>query len=362
MWWALPGVTILLLSVRQELKHLRQAVLLAFVVAPTTVAQNDPELTKQTSEHYRTLQSFEFGGRLTAVIPGTKLVFHVKTVNAAAGPSFVSVKNKVSKLVQMGSFRESEITDEEGRKPKTPIEPAPITMPSRFGEYEKLSDGIRTAKELPHEVLKVDRSPVDCSVLEVEYERPEWKPEEQTVKYWIDAKRLIVLKQEFSEFQRHDKKTALWHWVYQVDSVKLNQPPPEWFTELLKKRADAGHDRPDWIGRDAPPFSLLDLNGRQVTLAAMRGRVFVLDFFPFSPKIHRWGLAAMAKYVVTTSGIRRNNRCVRRLKLRCEDRQTELRPLLEPPDDSQVPISYQAQATLCDMLSVSFEQIARVDD
>ena len=146
------------------MRQLRQAVLLALVVAPTTVAQNGPELAKQTSEHYRTLQSFEFASRLTAVIPGTKLVFHVQTVNAAAGPSFVSVKNKVSKLVQMGSFRESEITDEVGRKPKNPLEPAPITMPSRFGEYEKLSDGIRTAKDLPHEVLRVDGSPVDCSV------------------------------------------------------------------------------------------------------------------------------------------------------------------------------------------------------
>jgi peroxiredoxin len=267
------------LSGGPELGMLRQVVLLALVVAPATAAQNVPELTKQTSEHYRTLQSFEVGGRLTAVIPGTKLVFHAQTVNAAAGPSFVSVKNKASKLVEVRSFRESKITDEEGRKRQAPFEAASITMPSGFGEYEKLSEGIRTAKELPHEVLKVDGSPVECSVLGVEYDRPERKPEEQTVKYWIDAKRLIVLKQEFSEFQRHNKKTVLWHWVYQVDSVKLNQPPPEWLTELLKKRDDAGHDRPEWIGRGAPPFSLLDLDGRQVTLAAMRGKVFVLDFW-----------------------------------------------------------------------------------
>jgi peroxiredoxin len=254
-------------------------VLLALVVAPTTVGQNGPELTKRTSEHYRTLQSFEFGGHLTAVIPGTKLVFHAQTIDAAAGPRFVSVKNQASKLVEMRSFRESKITDEEDKKPQAPVEATPITMPSRFGEYERLSEGIRTAKELPHEVLKIEGSPVDCSVLEVEYNRPEWEPEEQTVKYWIDAKRLIVLKQEFSEFQRHDKRTVLWHWVYVVDSVKLNQPPPEWFAELLKKGGDAGHDRPDWIGRDAPPFSLLDLNGSRVTLAAIRGKVFVLDFW-----------------------------------------------------------------------------------
>jgi peroxiredoxin len=213
------------------------------------------------------------------VIPGTKIVFHVHTDNAAAGPSFVSVKNKASKLVQMRSFGESKITDEEGQKPQSPFELVPVTMPSQFGEYEKLSEGIRAVKELPHEMLKVDGSPVDCSVLEVEYNLPERKPEEQNVKYWIDTTRHIVLKEEFSEFQRHEKKTVLWHWVYQVDSVKLNQPPPEWLTELLNKRADAGHYRLDWVGRDAPPFSLLDLNGRGVTLAEMRGKVLILDFW-----------------------------------------------------------------------------------
>jgi len=254
-------------------------VLLALIVGPTTVAQNGTALAKRTSEHYRTLQSFEFGGHLTAAIPGTKLVFHAQTINVAAGPSFVSVKNKASKPIEIRSFRVSNITDVEDKKPQAPSEAAPIIMPSKFGEYEQLSEGIRTAKELPHEALKVEGSAVDCKVLEVEYNRPEWKPEEQTVKYWIDAKRLIVLKQEFSEFQRHDKKTVLWHWVYQVDSVKMNQPPPEWYTELLKKGADAGYDRPDWIGRDAPRFSLLDLNGRQVTLAGMRGKVLVLDFW-----------------------------------------------------------------------------------
>jgi hypothetical protein len=91
------------------MRHLRQAVVLALVVAPTTVARNVPELTKQTSEHYRTLPSFEFGGRLTAVIPGTKLLFHVQIVHAAAEPGFVSVKNKASKRVEMRSFRESKI-------------------------------------------------------------------------------------------------------------------------------------------------------------------------------------------------------------------------------------------------------------
>jgi peroxiredoxin len=262
-----------------KLRRLRQTIIVALVLAPSTIAQNGPKLAEQTSENYRRLHSFESAGHLTAEIPGTKLVFRAQTVNAAAEPSFISVNNKSSKLVKMNGFRESTITDEEGRTPRAPFEPTPIDMPSRFGEYEELSEEIRTVKELPHEVLKLDESPVDCSVLQVEYDRPEWKPEEQTVTYWIDAKRLIVLKQEFSEFQRHNKKSVLWHWVYQVDSIKLNQEPPQWFLEHLKRRPDAGHDRPDWVGRDAPRFSLLDLNGREVTLSAMRGKVLVLDFW-----------------------------------------------------------------------------------
>jgi peroxiredoxin len=85
------------------------------------------------------------------------------------------------------------------------------------------------------------------------------------------------VKEEFSELQGRGDDSALWHWVYTVDSVKLNQPPPEWLVAESTIRRD--HPRPEWVGRDAPDFSLLDLDGRQVKLSAMRGKVVVLDFW-----------------------------------------------------------------------------------
>jgi peroxiredoxin len=262
----------------RKLKHLCQAAMVALLVASPTFAPDASVLLDRVSKNYRDLRSFEFYGHLTAVIPDTKLVFYVQTADAAAGPGFVALHREASKRFEAHSFRESKITDADGQKPKTPLGPATISMPASW-LGEKLSEGIKSAKELPREVLKVDGIAIDCAVVEVAYDRPEWKPEERTVRYWIDEKRLILVKQEFSEFQRHNKKTMFWHWVYQLDSVKLNQPPPEWLIESLKSPHDADHNVPKWIGRDAPQFTLPDLDERQVSLKAMRGKVLVLSFW-----------------------------------------------------------------------------------
>jgi peroxiredoxin len=150
-------------------------------------------------------------------------------------------------------------------------------MPNHVGLFEQITTDLKSQKEFPPQVMQVDGASVHCDVLEIVYNRETWKPEESTVKYWIDARRLVVVKEEFSELQRRGDDSVLWHWVYTVDSVKLNQPPPEWLVAESTTRRD--HPRPEWVGRDAPDFSLLDLDGRQVKLSAMRGKVVVLDFW-----------------------------------------------------------------------------------
>jgi hypothetical protein len=54
-----------------------------------------------------------------------------------------------------------------------------------------------------------------------------------------------------------------------VDSVKLNEPPPDWLVSNAK-RSDQPEPRPEWMGREAPNFTLPNLEGQQVRLTAMR--------------------------------------------------------------------------------------------
>src|SRR5262249_23424801 len=116
------------------MRRLFQVAVVALVAVFIASAQDAVNLLKRTAQNYHNLRSFEVIGHLSAVIPGTRLVLHVQAINAAAGPSFVpakTAKDETPNLQEILSFRESTITDEQGRQPKTPLD-EPITMPSRW--------------------------------------------------------------------------------------------------------------------------------------------------------------------------------------------------------------------------------------
>ena len=251
---------------------------LIFTSGTTSVAQDGlVELVRHVSENYHNLRSFEFRGRLTGTIPGTDLQMHVNTFDAQAGRSFVPKGSPVLKYGEALSFHAAEITDAHGKPAAPDSLGRMVATPNHWGFYEQIAAGVVSVKEFPSQVLELDGVPVECNVLEIIYDRERWKPEERTVRYWIDANRLLVVKEEFSELQGHRDNATLWHWVYTVDSVKLNRPPPEWLVEFATKSGD--HPRPDWVGREAPDFTLLDLSGREVKLSAMRGKIVLLDFW-----------------------------------------------------------------------------------
>ncbi|MGB8325034.1 MAG: redoxin domain-containing protein, partial [Candidatus Acidiferrum sp.] len=155
-----------------------------------------------------------------------------------------------------------------------------MTMPNHLGHYDRIASDVESVKELASQSVELEGRSIECYVLEVTYNRETWKPEERTIKYWIDTSRLLVLKQEFAQFQRRDKDSALYHWIYTVDSVKLNQPPPRWLIEASEDRINQHpQPRPEWVGREAPDFNLLDLAGRSVRLSSARGKIILLDFW-----------------------------------------------------------------------------------
>ncbi|HVH70309.1 MAG TPA: hypothetical protein VNB49_04265 [Candidatus Dormibacteraeota bacterium] len=175
-------------------------------------------------------------------------------MDAEAGSSYVPKHSPVLKYGEAVSFRDNKITDAQGGPPGPDFKGASITMPMHWGHYDEIAAGLKDVNVLPSEVVQVDGAPVECDVLEVAYDKERWHPEELTVRFWIDSKRLLVLKEDFTELQGRGEKSAFWHWVYQVDSVKLNQAPPKWLVEFSTTHGD--HPRPEWVGRSAPEFSL----------------------------------------------------------------------------------------------------------
>jgi hypothetical protein len=230
---------------------------LVFVLGTVTSAQSRLDLVQRVSENYHNLRSFEFAGHLTVNIPGTGLAMRVDTRDAEVGHSFVPEHSDVLKYGEGLLFNGGKLTDTSGRPASPDLLKAGVAMPTHWGHYEEIAANVRSINELLPERLNLDGVTVECHVLEIVYGRERWKPGERIVKYWIDADRLLVVKEEFTELQgRHDP--ASWRWVYMVDSVKLNQPPPKWLVENAK-RSDQPEPRPEWIGREAPDFTLPSL-------------------------------------------------------------------------------------------------------
>jgi peroxiredoxin len=231
-------------------------------------------LLQQVAENYRHLRSFEFAGHLTAEIPGSNLRVTVETLDAEAGRRFIPSGSPLLRYGEARSFQDVKVTDAEQKDvPSAPI----VRMPSHWAFYEQINMSIKTAAQLPAEVLQINGAPMRCDVVEVSYDREKWSPEELTVKYWISQESLLVLKEEFAERQGHQGAPPVWHWLYTVDSIKLNQPPSNWLIDFATQHVDRA--RPEWVDREAPDFTLLDLDGHSFNLSSVRGQVVLLDFW-----------------------------------------------------------------------------------
>ena len=255
--------------------HASWVAVLVLSFTPMAAAQDPSNLLRRVAENYHTVRSFEIAGRLTTTIPGTELRIQIETVDAEAGRSFVPTGSTIMKYGEGQRFGAFKVSDSEGKDASKNGNIPNVVMPGHWGRYEQINEGVKNVKELPSEMLEVDGVPAQCDVLEVSYKKEGWSPDELTVKYWVDPNRLLVLKEQFSEQQPDDP--AVWHWVYTVDSIELNQPPADW---LVKRGAQYGdRARPEFVGRSAPDFGLPDLDGHQVKLSSLVGKVVVLDFW-----------------------------------------------------------------------------------
>lgn len=252
---------------------------IASCLCARALAQNDSDLIRAVAANYHSLPSFEISGELQADIPGSQWKLRIRTDDAAAGPAFVPAQSPFLKYGEVLRFAAVTVTDSAGNPAPPNSLNTNVGMPGRSGHFERIADDVVSQKQLPDEPLRYNGSTIQCKVLEITYNRERWKPEEQTVRYWIDPKRLLVMKEEFVEWQRGRGGTfTLWYWVYTVDTVKANEPPPKWLVDSAT-HGDAPITRTEWIGKQAPDFQLSDLHDHEMRLSNLKGRVVLLDFW-----------------------------------------------------------------------------------
>jgi len=185
--------------------------------------------------------------------------------------------------------------------------------------YTSVADGVREAKIAGEETLEIGGRRVDCLVIEVYYLRLSTvsEPIPPTRKLWIDKSRNVVLREnQRIEVKTPQGKTVTTKATYIFTTARLGEQVPETLftfvppegakevTELtpLPEHAVPPHPaapaRANLAGKDAIAFSLKDMNGNQVDLQTLKGKVALLDFWsswcgpcvrelPHIEKLHR---------------------------------------------------------------------------
>jgi len=168
-------------------------------------------------------------------------------------------------------------------------------------QYENITSRLVESNILGEETLTINGEPHETYVLQNRYESSVDLPNSTILptKYWVDKKRHIILKQEMNLKMESQQVggTVQMTQITRMDKAKLNQVadsslftfiPPEGAEQVKQleplQRSEsqgtplASGPKPQ-IGNKALPFELTSLSGVKYSLADLKGKVVMLDFW-----------------------------------------------------------------------------------
>ncbi len=164
-------------------------------------------------------------------------------------------------------------------------------------QYWNVVDNLQSAQVLRQEKLDVDGADVACTVVRADYTAPRAAEGERSVTrtYWIDPSRNLFVQEEslttgslmagrpyeYSESRRRLRFTKI-AIGEPAPGALFTYTPPANYREVDTLEGVMQRRRQESIGlrgKSAPDFTAQTLDGKPVTLSALRGKPVLLDFW-----------------------------------------------------------------------------------
>ncbi|MDE3200042.1 MAG: TlpA family protein disulfide reductase [Acidobacteriota bacterium] len=247
---------------------------LLLIFAATAVSAESPmDQLKRTAEYYRTIDSFDVKGTVTANIPETSWQGTYEYETEGAQPRYLPMdvhSSTLQTVTRVGAFKLQRVVNG-ATDPKPDIETG---LPA-FGEFDHLTDHLVSAQKVGTAVIPFEGKNHLCDVIDAEYDfSPDFKPHTQVEHHTIviDPATLAVLRET-----RPDPKVG--EWIATVTSFTVHQSPSAMLLDALQKISHQPNEKSKWIGREVPDITLKQLVGPSVDLAKLRGKPVLLDFW-----------------------------------------------------------------------------------
>ena len=286
--------------------HLGLALLVLLAGAAATGQAADPAADLEAAaDRYAGLRAFEIEGWAAVVkagaqpIEGSQTTFHFAMARGGRMHEEVNQGGQRLRNIADGkaTFTHLEPLNQWIRKSRVP--PAPDSLRSDLSPgspgaiigsllytLRTTADSVATVRALPAETLDVNGARTPCTVLEVTYSRvPQaGRPAEGPRRVWIANGAIVEVQASFAGAGSDDPGTVQ---ITRFTRVQLGAAPPDSLFAFTPP-ADAkqvrqfqmpGHETADLTGTRAADFALKDLQGVTHSLAKLRGKVVMLDFW-----------------------------------------------------------------------------------